>query len=427
MTDNAPLSESERAELERLRATVAERGRLRNRARAVLAAVLVTVACVLAPVAVVAVWTSNQVSSTDRYVRTVAPLASDPAIQNAVANRATDVIMRQLNLQQLLPQVVTALEKRGLPPRVGDRLSGLSGPITNGVRDFVRTQTGKVVQSDAFERLWVNGNRLAHQQLTAVLSGKGTKLLKVGQGTVSVDLAPVIDAVKQKLVASGLGAANAIPTVHTSFQLFEPGTLTRAQTMYSVLTTLGWALPVLVLVLIALGIVAARGHRRTLLAAALGVAGAMIVLGFGIMIGRLAYLNALGAHHLDTTAGAVLFDTIVRFLRTGIRAVFALFLVIAAGAYLTGPSQSAAAVRRVSVQALGGLRRMGESRGVSTGPVGRWMYRHRRLLRIGAVAVAALIFLFWNQPTGVVILAIALILLAVLGLIELLARPPSPA
>lgn len=427
MTDNAPLDENERAELERLRATVAARGKARHRVRGLLSAVLVTVGCVLAPVSVVAIWTSNQVSDTDRYVRTVAPLASDPAIQNAVANRATDVIMRQLNVQQLLPQVVTALEKRGLPPRVGDRLGGLAGPITDGVHGFVRSQTGKVVRSDAFETLWVKGNRLAHQQLTAVLSGKGTKLLRVSQGTVSVDLAPVIDAVKQRLVASGLGIAANIPEVHTSFQLFEPGTLTRAQTIYSGLTTLGWALPVLALILIALGIGVARGHRRALCGAGLGVAGGMFALGLVILGGRVVYLNALGAHQLDTTAGAVLFDTLVRFLRTGIRAVFVLALVVAAGAYFTGPAPAAAAARRWSAQALGGLRRMGEARGLSTGPVGTWVHAHRRLLRVAVVLIAALTLLFWNEPTGRVILGLAVILLVVLALIEFLARPPAAA
>jgi hypothetical protein len=34
--------------------------------------------------------------------------------------------------------------------------------------------------------------------------------------------------------------------------------------------------------------------------------------------------------------------------------------------------------------------------GVTTGPVGQWMYLHRRDLRIGAVALADLIFVFWG-------------------------------
>ena len=52
----------------------------RQRWRTILAVVLIVVGCVLAPLAGVAVWARNQVTNTDRYVRTVAQLASDPAI-----------------------------------------------------------------------------------------------------------------------------------------------------------------------------------------------------------------------------------------------------------------------------------------------------------------------------------------------------------
>ena len=64
---------------------------------------------------------------------------------------------------------------------------------------------------------------------------------------------------------------------------------------------------------------------------------------------------------------------------------------------------------------------------MSIGPVGEWAYLHRRGLRIGAVALAALIFVFWGQPTGLVVILLSVILLVLLGLIELIGRPPAPA
>jgi fatty acid desaturase len=70
------------------------------------------------------------------------------------------------------------------------------------------------------------------------------------------------------------------------------------------------------------------------------------------------------------------------------------------------------------------IRRSGEHAGVSTGPVGRWTYAHRMALRIAAVALAALIFVFWGQPTALVVILLAVLLLVVLGLIELIGRPP---
>jgi hypothetical protein len=41
------------------------------------------------------------------------------------------------------------------------------------------------------------------------------------------------------------------------------------------------------------------------------------------------------------------------------------------------------------------------------------------------VALAALIFVFWGRPTAVVVIVLAVLLLVVLGLIELIGRPPA--
>ena len=60
-----------------------------------------------------------------------------------------------------------------------------------------------------------------------------------------------------------------------------------------------------------------------------------------------------------------------------------------------------------------------------TGPVGGWVYDHRRVLRIGAVVLASLALVFWGQPTGKVIIGLALALLAVLAIVQFLARPPQ--
>jgi hypothetical protein len=57
--------------------------------------------------------------------------------------------------------------------------------------------------------------------------------------------------------------------------------------------------------------------------------------------------------------------------------------------------------------------------------VGSWTFAHRRGLRIAAVALFALIFVFWGRPTAAVAIVLAVLLLVVLGLIELIGRPPA--
>ena len=69
-------------------------------------------------------------------------------------------------------------------------------------------------------------------------------------------------------------------------------------------------------------------------------------------------------------------------------------------------------------------RRRGEAAGLRTGPGGRRTYTHRAALRIGAVALAALVFILWGQPAVTVVVVSAVLLLVVLGLIEWIGQPP---
>jgi hypothetical protein len=47
------------------------------------------------------------------------------------------------------------------------------------------------------------------------------------------------------------------------------------------------------------------------------------------------------------------------------------------------------------------------------------------VVAIGAVALAALIFVFWGEPTVLFVIVLVILLLIALGLIELIGRPPA--
>jgi hypothetical protein len=436
MPENPSLSADERAELERLRAENAalraQAGRppgggpaARSRWRAVVAAVLIVVGCALAPLSLVAVWTRNQVTDTDRYVQTVSPLASDPAIQNAIADQITAQVFTYVDIQGLTSQTIAALTERGLAPALAGQLQALAGPIANGVRGFTRDQVGKVVQSDAFANAWVQANRVAHAELVKALTGEGGGAVTVENDTVSLNLSAFIETVKQQLVASGFTLAARIPQVNASFVLFQSADVTRARSGFQLLNTLGVWLPVLTLVLLGLGVYVAGDHRRALVGAGVGVAVAMVVLALGLAVFRSIYLDAVPATVLPHDAAAVLYDTIVRFLRLGLRTVLVLALVVAAGAFLSGRSVTAVRARQGLTRAIGWLQGGAEQAGFSTGPVGGWVYDHKRALRVGAVTLAALALVFWGRPTGKVVLGLTLALLVVLALIEFLGRRPD--
>jgi hypothetical protein len=230
---------------------------------------------------------------------------------------------------------------------------------------------------------------------------------------------------KQDLVARGFSLANSIPAVNPTVALFEAKNLGQAQSGYRLITRVKIVLPILVLVLLGAGVYVARGHRRALVGAGLGLAASMLVLAIGLLIARSIYLSSVPSSVLPGDAAAAAYDTLIHFIKIGLRVVLAVGLVVAIGAFFTGPSRTAVQTRSGLKSGIGRIRNVGERRGMSVGPVGHWTYEHRRILRIAAVAVVGVILVFWGQPTVVVIVVLVIVLLVLLGLIELIGRPAA--
>jgi hypothetical protein len=421
------LTADERAELERLRAETAElhsqgTGATRRRHfswRTPVAVVLIFLGCLLAPEAVLGVWASNQVSDTGRYVANVEPLIHDPAIQNALTDKITIQITNRLNVTGVINQATAQLNNKGLT-RISSLLKTFGPQIASSVTGYIHSAVHSIVSSQAFATAWVQVNTVAHGQIVKVLSGQGNSSISVSNGQIVIGLGPFIDIVKQDLVARGFTLANSIPAINPTFTLFTSRDLAKAQTGYRLLNDFKIVSPILVLLLIGAGVYVARNHRRALIGAGLGFAFSMLFLGVDLQIFRSIYLNSVPSSVLPSDAAAALFDTFVRFIKDGLRALLVLGLVVAAAAFLTGPSKTAVGTRSAFRSGLGWL---SDRSGMSTGPVGQWTYTHRKGLRIGAVALAALIFVFWGQPTAAVVIVIVVLLLVVLGLIELIGRP----
>lgn len=429
---NAPLDVAdtltvdERAELERLRrenATLrADTGRPRRRIRwrSVIAVVLIVVGCVLAPVSLVAVWTHTEVSDTDQFVATAGPLIDDPAVQEALTNRVTTTVFQYVDVQGLADQTIAALAAQGLRPELVARLKTFTPALASAVTGFVRDKVGQVIAGPQFAAAWNQALRVAHQQLVTVLSGD-SQAIAVQGGTVYLDLAPFIDAAKQRLSADGLTAVNAIPEVHPMIALAPADKLVRAQSAYAALDSFATVLPWITLLVLAAGVYLARVRLRALVGAGLGVASALVLLAAGLLVARSLLVGAVPA--AGAPAAAASFDILVGSLRASGRVVLVLALVVALGAFLAGSSAGATAARHWATGVLGRIRG-GPS---AAGPVRSWVAAHVRGLRIGAVALAALLFVFLSQPTGWAILLIAAGLLVVLAVIEFLARPGPAA
>ena len=422
----------ERAEVERLRAEVAalrsqEPGQARRRRiswRAIVAVVLITLGCILAPISVLGVWAGNEVSNTGRYVATVEPLVHDPAMQNYLTDQITNQITSRINITGTVNSAAAQLNSRGLP-KISSLLNQFAPQIASSVTGFIHSTVHSVVSSQAFATAWVQVNTVAHQGLVRVLSGQGGGTLSTSNGQIVLNLGPLIAVAKQDLVAHGFKLASSIPPVTPTLALFQAKDLGKAQWFYRLIKSRKIVLPILVLVFIAAGVYVARGRRQALVGAGLGLAASMLILAIGLEIARSIYLSSVPTSVLPTDAAASVFDAFVHFIKEGLRALLVLGLVVAIGAFFTGPSRAAVQTRSGLKSGIEWIRHFGDRRGVSTGPVGEWTYLHRRSLRIGAVALFALIFVFVGEPTALVVIVLVILLLVVLGLIELIGRPPA--
>jgi hypothetical protein len=376
--------------------------------RTVVASVLIVLGCVLAPLSVLGVWTRSQLTDTDRYVETMAPLASHPDVQAALTNRITTAIMQYVDVADLVRETADALAGAGLPPRAADALRGLSGPAQAGASGFIHDQVSRVVQSDAFATAWETVNRAAHKQLVAVLSGKSQGAVTVQGDTVTLDLAAFVLSVKQQLIDAGFTLAARIPDLHLQFTIIQSEDIKRGQKLYRFVDRFGFILPFVTLILLAGGVIAAKNRRRATVWAGLGVAISMVLLGAGLALGRHIYLDRLPVS-VSSAAAAAVFDTTVRFLRTGLRSVLVIGLIVAAGTFLAGPSSAAVSTRAAF------RRFFGRTRG------NPWVYRNRVPLRIAVVGIAVLAYVFWNYPTGKVALLLAVLVVVAFAAIELLA------
>lgn len=426
-----PLDTDERAELERLRAQVAEltptRAPRRMFWRRVTAVVLVVLCAALTLLSVTTRYVRGELLDTGHYVATVTPLASDPAVQAEVTDAITAAIDEQVDIQQItqdaLQQLVdlTPAER----PRIDQTVVGLAPVLANQAESFIQQTVDRFVQSDEFEQLWVAANQAAHQSVVALLTGdteRGAVAID-SDGAISLQLGPIIDQVKQRLVDRGFAFADNIPEVDKEFVVFESPQLADAQRWVNALDKVADVLPWLALAAAIGAILVIGAGRRLRMTAvvAVSIVVAMLVLALGLLIGRAVYMSQIPADVLAPDAARVVFDTVVNPLRLALRAVAVAALVVAVVVFFAGGSRSATTVRRGFSGGIGALDARRKQREPNAAE--QALYQARIPVRIAVVVAAALILMFWSYPTGLVVIWTVVITCVALALLEVAMRP----
>lgn len=361
-----------------------------------------------------AIWLDNLLLDTDRYVNTVAPLSQHEAIDSALADRITNRLFLTVDVEGRLHEAFP------------DQIKFLASPLTERLRGFARDQTHDLLQSDWFNQLWIDANRKAHENMVAILTGR-SKVITAEDNKVVLDLNPLAQQLDSKLGDTGQAAFGKLidGKINLSFVILDSAFLARAQSATNLLSKLAGILPILALSSFIGSVWLSSNRRMTLLFIGAGIATAMIVLLIALNIFREYYLNSAAASDLSVPAASVMYDTLIRYLKQGVRWVAVLGLVIAAAAALAGPSKFAVRTRNTARRGLtaAGSRAVSASKGL--GPAGVWIAANKRWLQAAGLGVAALVLLFWDWPGWLGLLNLIIATGAYLLLVEFLAHAGS--
>ncbi|MFP3670464.1 hypothetical protein SB717_35845, partial [Priestia sp. SIMBA_032] len=88
--------------------------------------------------------------------------------------------------------------------------------------------------------VWQQALRTSHDQLVATMQNNPKAAVTVGaDGSVGIQLAPIIERVKQLLVAQGLTFANQIPTVDRTITVAQNSSIPTLQLFYGLAVAAG--------------------------------------------------------------------------------------------------------------------------------------------------------------------------------------------
>jgi hypothetical protein len=389
----------------------------KHRLRSISAVVLIVVGSILAPIAGITVWVRNQVLSTDRYVATIAPLSKNPAIASVVATQVTQQLYNRIDLQSEIKDV--------LPPRA----DFIAAPLAGAIKSQTQNVAYKVFISDKFNKVWVGMNRAVHTTLVGVLTGSKNGAISADQnGTVTLNVQPLARQVIGQLDQRGITVLDKLPISKLNMQivLIQAKGLVKAQQLTKLLDHAALFLPLLSLLCFGGAVALSPRHRRALMWSGIGLAASMAFMAVMLGLMRSYLISASAGHALTPAAAQALFDTMLRYLKEGLRVVFGIGLAVAFVAWLAGPSRPAVALRRAPTRAYRWVDKGIREQGWEFGSAGQWVAANRGVTQGGLVGLAVLLLIIWGNPGIVGFLVLAVVTgLLVMVVRNVAAKPPE--
>ena len=394
--------------------------------RTIIAVVFITIGALLAPLALVASWAATEVSDTDRFVASLAPLSHDPAVRAAIGTAVVTAIENRVDIDGYTNDAFDGLASLARRPAVANAVKGLAPAAADGIRNLLTTSVHDFIESKQFQKVWDRALRLSHTQLDAILRNDTSTALVVGDdGKVGIQLAPIITAVKAQLVKANFPLASRIPVVQRTVVIATVSHITQVRTAYQLLIGLTAVLPWIGLVLLVLGVVIARNRPRATVGAGLGVVAATALLLVALVVVRFMAGSSVASHGISQNVTNTVFDTLTTQVRAAGLALVLLGLTAAAIGFLLGRSRQAVAIRSVWGHGMARTHRFLDRHGLANRKVGTALYRIRYAVW-GAIAVVVAVILLFSRPLTPATVGVVALVVAVVALLYALFHRPEP-
>jgi hypothetical protein len=333
-----------------------------SKRRAIAVWSLVALATLITFVSALTLWVKRQALDTNAWVDASGQMLKNDDIRGALSIALVNALYNNVD--------VTAQVRRALPPKQ----QGLAPVVSGALRDFSERAANRLLASPRVQGRWEQVNRRVHKNLIAVLEGKDVRRFHTENGTVVLDLSPLVQRLAQRL-----GIQEKVKPDAGRITLLKSHQLDAAQTGFKVIKALTVFIALLVVVLYGLAIyLAGPGHRRRILRAS---AISLLFVGLLVLIvRRLAgnwIVDSLVKSDVDRPAGHAVWAIETELLRDIGIALLAYGVVGLFAAWLAGPTRWATSFRR-------------------------WLaprFREQPLIVFGAVAFLYLLVLLWG-PTA---------------------------
>ena len=387
---------------------------------------LIILACVFSILGALSIWVKTTTLDTNTFVNTVAPLVKDDAVAKAISEVAAKQLFAKYDVSGRLKtglenfsKVIEQAAPKDLPiPDIN--LSFIAEPISSGLQNFAAATARKVLQSDAFYKVWSEALRLSHTAAVNIVKGKSGKVLTSQGDTVVLNLAPLLDQVKSRLADAGLGFLDKVqvPANFGQIELFTSEQLGAAKGLVHLLDTLSWVFPLLALICFVLAVVIASDRRKAVLRSGIGLAIAMLVVLVALKVTHNQLLGLIKKPDI-LAAAEVIWGTILHGLKQAIWGLLTLGVVAAVASGIAGPSSWAVWTREHVTDFFANWRERREGKKGKTKFM-EFMDRYAWWFRVGGFALAVIILVVLPTVSGLAVIITVMVLLVYLAVIELL-------